>query len=479
MNEQFMKCVKIKPRNEMLMEDLHSIFSYINEKNKLPINRWFLYRRIKYASIEKDYLINKIYEGWKYMLSLDMMYMHLNIFKSFEMKKKKIMISLNDKIKEYKDSLMLIGSVATFWNDDIKRNNGGNEEMGWITNLNKNVVNLIEYENCFIDGYRKWPRYKKFGGRHVNDTINVVEYVTGKKWENLFIDSYRKELKSNNSNKKWISFEWYFEKDYFDKKNKGSTQQEKPAHIDVKNIHSDDRLLSYNETDIDFTSDNFYGKHFSNRKFNMENIKKESRPRAKKIIEDLESKPGVYYWYKGKEIVYIGKSIDLKARTAEHLIHDEYGVSFDRILRKNLEKFNISVKYMEEKLIHEYEISEINRHDPVHNHSRTNTKMTRNFSTQEINVKEGIIKEVVDVKGKIFSISGRFQDDNSKTIPRAKIIEVCEELGGTYKQSAKISNLWIVGVGAGKKQEKIDFDDLQIDHPHKVRGFKKKLNEMF
>lgn len=70
---------------------------------------------------------------------------------------------------------------------------------------------------------------------------------------------------------------------------------------------------------------------------------------------DLENVPGVYMIYQGKEVIYIGQSVNLKKRFRKHLSDNQStkGSTFRRILvkefkidpedtRKHIEKFHVS-----------------------------------------------------------------------------------------------------------------------------------------
>ena len=82
-------------------------------------------------------------------------------------------------------------------------------------------------------------------------------------------------------------------------------------------------------------------------------------------MSEIPSLPGVYYFYEGKKLLYVGKSINLKRRIRYHQLNTYNSQLIDTIFNR-IDK--IEFKILNENNIHQYEINEIRRLKPIFNH---------------------------------------------------------------------------------------------------------------
>lgn len=226
---------------------------------------------------------------------------------------------------------------------------------------------------------------------------------------------------------------------------------------------------------MDLYSENNYGKETSHSILDWDEINKTFHKHALKLIEKCEKNPGVYYWIKNNRIEYIGKSINVRKRTAEHLINGNNLQAFDRYMRKEVDNYSIKVKYMDKELLDNFEREEIEKYNPKYNFKQGGTKIAMSSKKRDLEITQGILINKINIEGKVFSITGQFKDKYNKLISRSKIIRILEELGGIYKGKAKSSTVWLVGENPGMdKMSVIDEDDYQLDSPLKIAGFQEK-----
>ncbi len=173
-----------------------------------------------------------------------------------------------------------------------------------------------------------------------------------------------------------------------------------------------------------------------------ESIKLETKPKLEPrlidIVEKLPSITGVYYIHKGdSEIIYIGKSKNIKKRVNQHFTKTN-------IKSKKIQLQVASVTYEEtgsELIALLKESEEIKRNKPIFNRSQKNTKYSHGlYSFKDDN--DYINLRIEQVNGKEIPITTFSNFQSAKSFINRKTIEhnLCQKLTGIHLTNGSCFN---------------------------------------
>lgn len=253
----------------------------------------------------------------------------------------------------------------------------------------------------------------------------------------------------------------------------------KVEDVDAVQTIEDVNKLTTETLEMDLFSENNYGKQFGNTELSWMSIAPEYRRFATKTIESFDKNPGIYFIKnKAGNVIYVGQSINIKKRIAEHILKSNEMQKIDRVIRKELDQFTFSSEYCAKTQLDAREAKYIAKYNPEFNFTSGGSVVSKNYKVHSYIENTGIISTKVNAKNKIISITGTFTDDDGNKISRTTIILIVEKLGAEYKKMARATNVWLVGKNPGsQKQSLIDDDDIQIDHPFRIQGFKDEYNK--
>lgn len=151
-----------------------------------------------------------------------------------------------------------------------------------------------------------------------------------------------------------------------------------------------------------------------------------------KIISELPEKPGVYFFYnENGDIIYIGKSINIKKRVQQHF------KSKDRKSIK-IQTFTKSIKYELTgseliALLHESDL--IKTHQPIYNRAQRKTVYAYGLYLEQVNDYKGLfVRKINNAENEItvFSTLSKAKEALFKITEKYNL---CQKINGLYKTS--------------------------------------------